>query len=815
MKGQKVIFYFLSICLILLLGAPTGFAAKKFPAAVIYRDSYGVPHVYANTVYGLFYGYGYAIATDRLFQMEMAKRAVEGTVAEVLGSDYAVFDKGVLSNYRPDSIMAQYHALKRQHKAIFDGYAAGMNKRIDEILQNTAPLPKQFSDYGLMPEKWTAFDVIMIFVGTMCNRYSDFNAELPNLGFLEYLMSQYDEDTAWDIFDQVKWVNDPGAPTTVPPAMSLAASKTKHHPSRRLSVKGKGVIKIVRAERERILREKRALARFGLPGLVEVPLASNVWIVGKGKTFGKKAIIMNGPQFSHFNPGYVYEIGLHGAGFNLVGCSPFGYPALLFAHNAHIAWGSTAGVGDLVDIYEERLNPADPYQYWYNGEWRDMEKRTETIQVKGEAPQTVDIYRTVHGFVIQFDIDNNIAYSKKRTWEGFELESLIGWIESTKARNHWQWRKAAAKMAISINWYFADKRGNIGYIHTGKYPIRREGYDHRMPAPGTGEFEWLGVLPFSGNPQVYNPKQSYITNWNNKPAVFWNDADFYSWGSVDRVNAIIDELEARGEFTKEEIWEMNQRLSHVDLSIDYLLPFMEEAVAGSPGSREAEAVEMLKNWDRYRWDLDEDGYYDSPAQTIFEKWLEVMLEKTFEDDLRDQFGRVSGTGYPPGNSPSTGTKVLYHSLLGPDSTIPNNYDFFNGADPGVIIFNALTETLSALTASFGTSDMNEWLTPVVPLKFSYKNFLGIPQAGPDEDLYLPISMNRGTQNHMVELKPWKADGCNVCPPGASGFVAQDGTKDPHYSDQMELYRAFESKPMLFYFRDVLDDATDWMVLNLN
>jgi penicillin amidase len=182
-------------------------------------------------------------------------------------------------------------------------------------------------------------------------------------------------------------------------------------------------------------------------------------------------------------------------------------------------------------------------------------------------------------------------------------------------------------MAISINWYYADKRGKIGYIHTGKYPIRTEGYDYRMPASGTGDNEWVGILPFAKNPQVYNPQQGYITNWNNKPADYWDDADFQSWGSVDRVNAIIEELQAKQKFTKEEIWEMNRRLSHVDLSIGYLLPFMEEAVAGSPGSPEAAALEMLKNWDRYRWDLDENGFYDSPAQTIFEKWLAIMLEK--------------------------------------------------------------------------------------------------------------------------------------------------------------------------------------------
>jgi penicillin amidase len=108
-----------------------------------------------------------------------------------------------------------------------------------------------------------------------------------------------------------------------------------------------------------------------------------------------------------------------------VGNSPFGYPAILFGHNKHIAWGSTAGLGALVDIYEEQLNPSNPYQYLYNGQYLDMDKRTDTIYIKGGGQTTVDVYRTVHGFVIGFDIPNGKAYSKKRTWEGHELESLM------------------------------------------------------------------------------------------------------------------------------------------------------------------------------------------------------------------------------------------------------------------------------------------------------------------------------------------------------------------------------------------------------
>src|SRR5512139_3001540 len=87
---------------------------KKYETK-IYRDNYGVPHVYAKDTYGLFYGYGYAIATDRLFQMEMSRRTVLGTVSEVLAGFYLNYDIGIRSNYAPASIQKQYQALDQKY----------------------------------------------------------------------------------------------------------------------------------------------------------------------------------------------------------------------------------------------------------------------------------------------------------------------------------------------------------------------------------------------------------------------------------------------------------------------------------------------------------------------------------------------------------------------------------------------------------------------------------------------------------------------------------------------------------------------------
>lgn len=158
----------------------------------IVRDEYGMPHIYANDTWHLFYGYGYVVAQDRLFQMEMARRSTQGTVAEVLGKDFVKFDKDIRRNYWPDAIRAQIDALSPEDMSILQGYADGMNAWIDKV--NTNPetlLPKQFNTFGFTPKRWEPFDVAMIFVGTMANRFSDSTSEIDNLALLTALKDKY------------------------------------------------------------------------------------------------------------------------------------------------------------------------------------------------------------------------------------------------------------------------------------------------------------------------------------------------------------------------------------------------------------------------------------------------------------------------------------------------------------------------------------------------------------------------------------------------------------------------------------------------
>jgi penicillin amidase len=756
-------------------------------AVRIIRDNYGTPHIYADTIYGLYFGYGYSIAQDRLFQMEMARRSTQGTVAAVLGPEYLEYDKNARKLFDPGSIRRQLAGLNGREKDVFDGYAAGTNAWLDKIRKAPDDLtPKQFIELGFSPSDWTAYDVAMIFIGTMNNRYGDFNTELENAAILDALVRQHGEKSAWDLFELLNPRFTDDAPTTIPredwariAPDSLAATRIDNFPHLRLS--------------ETI----ESLVASGF---------SNCYVLGKDKVAGASSILVNGPQFGWFNPSYVYSIGMHGAGIDVVGNSPFGYPMIMFGHNATISWGSTWGASDIVDIYAEQLNPDDAGQYLYKGEFVDLLHRVERIAVRDSEEVAYDVYRSVHGPIVRTDPVAGIAYAKHRAWEGRELETLLAWLYATWAHGFDEWKTQAEKSAINVNMYFADVDGNIGYFHGGQFPQRVAGHDNRFPVTGDGSMDWQGRQSIDvANPHVLNPSSGFLANWNNKPGhgVMNPDFYFYSWSAADRVEFLHQELSSKEKFTADEAWAVIESSSHADLFATYFLPLVNEATrqAGDPRSREAN--EILQKWDRQSRDADADGFYDQAATAIFRTFMGNFVKRVLEDDLGVVYPYFGSTGYPTADAPTgagtniqTGVKAIVEALQG-----RADFDVFNGEPPESIAIAALRDSLTQLHERKG-QPASELRLPVVTRPFSTNNFLGIPQAGEAELMIAPIEQNRGTENNMIVMKRDAIVGYEVAPPGQNGFINPDGKKGVHYDDQFEMYYQFGKKRMWFYADDV-------------
>ncbi len=782
---------------------------KEVSTVEIIRDDHGTPHVYAQSNYGVYYGYGYSVAEDRLYQMEMLRRTVLGQVSEVLGEEYLDLDKHIRGSYDLPSVKRQFESISNEDRIVLDAYAAGFSKRVEEVLNDkNSLLPIEFQDNGFLPKRWDAYDVAMIFAGAIAHRYSDFNSERDNLALWQNLAKKHKEDKAWGIFSASKWLLDNDSPTTILSDKTLNISQdnmpayllsmAELGDSNRVAVNESGQYQGITDSQKVSSEFKELLGKNGFASSPEFSPASNYWAVSKAKTSNAKGVLVNGPQFGWSLPSYVNGIGLHGGDFDVVGNTLLGLPALLFAHNNKIAWGSTAGLSDQVDEFVLKLNPENQEQYWHNGKYKDFESWNESITVKGGATHTIKVRKASQGMVLLHDKSKSLAVSRARAWDGKELSTLIAWVNLAKQESIKNAKQIVKAVATNINFYYMDTDGNIAYTHGGRYPIRAAGHDSRLPAPGDGQYDWRALRPYSENPTVDNPAQGFITNWNNRPSRNWLASDLWplTWSKADRVQLIINQLKSQESFTPEEVWAINKKVSYQDVGLAFLLPHLNRALEDAKlNDIEAAALKMLNSWDQ-SWLADAEGNY--PAQAaLAEAWVSTLLRDSLLDDIGDDFFYLpSSTDYPVRQLGASmyagvGTRALLKNLDALNTEDTPVYDFFNG-QANKILRHSFQKSVKKLTEEQGFAP-TDWKIPAPVMQWHGVNFRGVPQASKRPVVSIPEYANRGSENNLFIARDGGFEAYDSIPPGQSGFVDVTGKESPHYRDQLSMFARYEYK----------------------
>lgn len=777
----------------LLIGcnSPSNLETTPHPKQItIKRDHFGTPHVYAKDSYGLFYGYGYAVATDRLFQMEMSKRTGLGTVAEVLGPDYLQYDIATHSRFNPENIRQQIARLSPEDRAIFEGYAAGFNKRVKEVLANPALMPKEFVDYGFKPSSWETEDIAMVWVGLILNRFFSASSEVSNLDLLTQLQKEKGQAEGLKVYQQLRWLDDPKAPTIIQSEQAPQFSAQQQTISKK-------VLPISNQAAEKYLAQARiALGKSVIDG---VPTASNAWVVKGDRTIEGQTVLYNGPQQGWYTPAITYAIGLHGAGYDLTGITPVGLPAILFGTNGKIAWGSTVGSLDTNDVYQLTLNPSNSKEYLYKGAYIPFEHKQVRIKVKNQADHILDVYKSKQGFVSTWDEKNHTAYAQKRSWEGVEIETLLGWANAAKATNWDEFLSQAKRVAASITWFYADTKNNIGVAALGRLPIRPENQHIQLPALGDGSMEWQGFYDFSHNPKQYNPEKGYISSWNNKAyAGLRSDSSNFSY--VDRVNELIEPLESKPKLSQQEIWDINKIGAWSDLNARYFIPSMIKAAQSDKASTQAKKVApLLAEWDLKLRPDREGKNYQGAAPAIMRAWLNQMIVLVLKPNLSESiYQRYTDTLYPVNNDPrsaqpASASKLIWNALQGKHASVAQNVDFLKGQTADEVVLKALENALVELSKQYHSTDPNDWKIPVATMGFSSKNSVGIPWADPSHEQQLSTYGNTGSATFRVVLNPNQVTMCSILAPGQSGFINQNGKTDAHFADQLPLFESYKCK----------------------
>jgi penicillin amidase len=797
---RKAAVLFFSVLVILCLSFND--SSSKTSSLTIYRDEFGVPHIFASDLEGLFYGFGFATAQDRLFQLDMLRRTYWGRVSEIHGAKLLEFDKAMRKdNLTRAQVKDQVSGLSKEHQTVLRSFADGINAYIKEAKADPSEkMPAEFQKFGTDPEMWESEDVAAVFLSVM-GVFMDFSRELENAALLDFLIKKHGEKKGRAIFSDVVWGNDPYAYTTIP----SISRKTTTPQKKAQSILPPQNIAIELLKESEVLRQADAECGLFAPG--ESPSASYAFLVSPKRSATGNALMMGGPQFWFHLPSDLYEAGLHGPGIDAIGSTLTGYPFLMFGQTDKTAYSSTAGVDNITDIFEEKLNPKNPRQYWFMGKWRPMEVRREIFRIKNEEPKEFTFYYTIHGPVIKMDEAKGIAYSKQLACKEDYLSGYVSFYELMKAQSPEDFKKAAAISSLSVNVYYADTSGNIGYFHQGRYPKRNSKVSPLLPALGTGEFEWQGFLPTEKNPHVINPATGILANWNNKPAKDWSNGDLggifggaAGWGIDHRVTLLMDSIKGKDKISVDDLKKMIQDITFSHLWAQRFKPFLLEAAKRykSADPRVPKAIELLASWDDRCLDQNNDGLYDHPGLTIFNAWWDIVLKNTFENALGEYWSSFESSAGGPFNWERRkrypgGHPVFLRALLGKKAPNPLSHDYFNGKRDEILV-KSLSEALDRAEKKFGSPDMSTWKTPVTPMAYAPTTILGVPTTS--EKVRTTLFMERGTENHIVELKKEGAEGVIVVPPGASAFVKPDGKRNPYYEDQLEIFDKFEFKPLL-------------------
>mgnify|MGYP000639094124 CR=1 FL=1 len=565
------------------------------PVTVRY-DERGVPHIQAQNETDMYRTLGYVHAQDRLFQMEMVRRLARGELAAILGPKLLATDR-LFRTLGIRAHAAQYAAKMDPNTApsrALTAYLDGVNQ-----YQNTHPAPLEFDILGISKRPFTAEDTLSV-AGYMA--YS-FAAAFRTEPVLTYIRDQLGAEYL-EVFD-LAW-HPEGVVQT-----SLTASDWQD-----LS--------------ELADISHRALTDSGL-ALFE---GSNAWAVSGSRTASGKPLLAGDPHIGFAVPSVWYEAHLSYPGFELYGHHQALNPVASLGHNLDFGWSITMFQNDDIDLIAEKLNPDNTNQVWYQGQWVDMQSRTEKIDVKGSEPVTITLRRSPHGPIINDALGKHAGETPIAMWWAFlETENPIldAFYQLNRADTLAKARAASEKIhAPGLNIVWANASGDIGWWASAQLPLRPSGVNPSFILDGSSsESDKLGFVPFSANPQEENPVRGYIisANFQPVPESGIEVPGYYNLPARGiRLNQRLADRSVKWNIQNSQALQLDTGNNYAQRLLKPLLPIIQSAAS----AEEQELVQLLSNWNG-------DHNVEDIAPTIFNQLLYQLAFEAMQDEMGESF----------------------------------------------------------------------------------------------------------------------------------------------------------------------------------
>ncbi|WP_367373359.1 penicillin acylase family protein [Pseudomonas lini] len=567
-------------------------------------DVRGVPHIRAENETDLYRALGYVHAQDRLFQMEAVRRLARGELAEVLGPKLLDTDKLFRSLRIRERAESYVAALDRQSPAwkALQAYLDGINQ-----YQDSHAAPVEFDVLGIPKRPFTAEDSISI-AGYMA--YS-FAAAFRTEPLLTYVRDQLGAEYL-NIFDLDWQPQGVLAKRRANPAPALTANDWK------------GLNALARLS-------EQALADNGLPQFE----GSNAWAISGNRSKSGKPLLAGDPHIRFSVPSVWYEAHLSAPGFELYGYHQALVPFAFLGHNLDFGWSLTMFQNDDLDLIAEKVNPDNPNQVWYRGQWVDMVNTEQQISVKGQSPVTLTLRQSPHGPIINDALGTAAGKTPVAMWWAF-LETpnpiLDGFYQLNRADTLAKARAASAKIqAPGLNIVYANAKGDIGWWASALLPKRPAGVKPGFILDGsTPQADKEGFYPFSANPQEENPARGYIVSANFQPVSptgmeipgYYNLAD-----RGQQLNRQLSDKNVKWDNDSNQKLQLGTTTDYGPRLLAPLLPVLREVVSDPA---ELRLVEQLAQWSG-------DYPLDSISATLFNQFLFNLTDAAMRDELGNDF----------------------------------------------------------------------------------------------------------------------------------------------------------------------------------
>ncbi len=543
---------------------PTISGTEKLPGLSanvrVWRDSHGVPHIFAASMDDAARALGYLHASERLFQMEVLRKTGQGRTAELLGEAGLSIDKFIrtLGFYREAE--SSFSALSPWAQRRLQAYADGVNAFLDA---HKNALPPEFVITSDQPEPWRPADSLVW--GKLFSYQNSHNYALEALR--ARLGQKLGEEKAAWMFPGMK----PDDPITTQPAHGAT-----------------------HATGESIEDQIGALTGFAHG-------ASNEWVIAGSRTTTGKPILANDPHLALSAPIVWYLARIVTPEGWVKGATILGAPIVGLGQNDSIAWGFTTADTDVQDLFIETVDPSDPSKYMTPDGAKFFETREETIHVKDAADVKLTIRSTRHGPVIS-DVSEDVGSLAEPgkvialafTGLGERDTTAEAIMRLNAARN---WGEFLDAMRVyqtpTQNIVYADVAGDIGYLSPGLVPLRKGG-DGLAPVDGASSaFDWIGTIPFEQLPQLHNPEIGFAFNANNANVPDDHQPTFgQDWEETFRARRIQQFFDTIDKHSLETSAAM--QADQLSLAAKALQPFIATIAPSDKRARQAQT--MLAGW---------------------------------------------------------------------------------------------------------------------------------------------------------------------------------------------------------------------------